>query len=115
MQTAKRHVDKTDIGAGIWVSTVFLGLDHSFFDDEPPLLFETMVFGADPDPDRAYADVYQERCSTWDEAVEMHKRAVYWALERYAPTDVMKLLKDTLTKGASDERAANPRQAGSDS
>ncbi len=29
---------------GVVVSTVFLGLDHNFFGDGPPLLFETMVF-----------------------------------------------------------------------
>lgn len=28
---------------GVVVSTVFLGLDHSFLDDVPPILFETLV------------------------------------------------------------------------
>ena len=50
------------------VSTVFLGLDHSFGGGKP-LLFETMIFGGKHDE-------YQERCSTWEEAEEMHKRAV---------------------------------------
>lgn len=27
-----------------WISTVFLGLDHSFLGKSPPILFETMVF-----------------------------------------------------------------------
>jgi hypothetical protein len=48
------------------VSTVFLGLDHRY-GEEPPLIFETMIFG------RGFE--YQERCSTWDEAVAMHDRA----------------------------------------
>lgn len=52
---------------GIIVSTVFLCVDHSW-DDGPPYLFETMIFGGDNDG-------YQERCSTWNEAVAMHKRA----------------------------------------
>lgn len=52
---------------GIRVSTVFLGLDHSF-GGPVPLLFETMIFGGEHDE-------YQERCSTWDEAEAMHKRA----------------------------------------
>jgi len=47
------------------VSTVFLGLDHSF-GSGPPLLFETMVFGSKED--------IQERYSTWDEALAGHKR-----------------------------------------
>lgn len=29
----------------ILVSTIFLGLDHSFSDDGPPVLFESMIFG----------------------------------------------------------------------
>lgn len=38
-----RRVDATEIGDAR-VSTVFLGLDHSF-GDGPPEVFETMVFG----------------------------------------------------------------------
>lgn len=47
------------------VSTVFLGLDHSF---EPgfPEYFETMVF-------QNGSDVYMERCETWEQAEIMHK------------------------------------------
>lgn len=52
---------------GADVSTVFLGLDHSF-GGEPPMLFETMIFGGDHDQ-------YQDRYSTWDEAEEGHKLA----------------------------------------
>lgn len=54
------------------ISTVFLGLDHGFHYTNRPLLFETMVFGEDKH------DVYLERCSTWDEAIEMHKKAIEW-------------------------------------
>lgn len=50
----------------IIVSTVFLGFNHSF-GDNVPLLFETMVFGGD-------FDGWQERCSTWQDAMEQHKR-----------------------------------------
>ena len=53
---------------GIWVSTVFLGLDHSYNPDGPPILFETMIFGGPHNE-------YQERYSTWDEAIEGHERA----------------------------------------
>jgi hypothetical protein len=56
------------------VSTVFMGLDHSFerFRNPaaPPILFESMAFW----PGR---DGYeQERCSTWVEAEAMHARIV---------------------------------------
>jgi hypothetical protein len=65
----KRHVAQTKKFIGhVYISTVFLGLDHSFFSDIP-LLFETMIFGGRDNR-------YQERYSTWDEAVKGHKRAV---------------------------------------
>jgi hypothetical protein len=51
---------------GVTVSTVFLGLDHQY-DDGPPLLFETMVFGGGEDE-------MMDRYTTWDEAVAGHKR-----------------------------------------
>lgn len=44
---AERHVAGNTIN-GIRVSTVFLGLDHSYFEDEP-ILFETMIFGGEHD------------------------------------------------------------------
>ena len=47
------------------VSTVFLGLDHSF-GNGPPMLFETMVFGVALDQE-------QDRCSTWEAAEKMHE------------------------------------------
>lgn len=54
---------------GIEVSTVFLfGINHRY-DDGPPLLFETIIFGGEHDE-------YQERYPTWDEAVAGHARAV---------------------------------------
>ena len=40
--------------AVVWeVSTVWLGLDHSFDDHGPPLIFETMVFGEGSSTDEA--------------------------------------------------------------
>lgn len=53
---------------GIRVSTVFLGIDHRFNEDGPPILFETMIFGGPHDG-------FQDRCSTWKEAVAMHINA----------------------------------------
>lgn len=48
------------------VSTVFLGLDHSFgINDPTPILFETMVFGGPHDQE-------MNRCATWEEAEKMH-------------------------------------------
>ncbi len=68
MEKAKRHVAKTQVGA-VNISTVFLGLDHSFNDDGPAVLFETMIFGGKHDQD-------EWRYHTWDEAEQGHKLAV---------------------------------------
>lgn len=64
-EKAERHVADETIN-GVRVSTVFLGIDHSFGDGGPPILFETMAFlGESEDSDR---------CSTWEEAEAMHAR-----------------------------------------
>ena len=49
----------------VTVSTVFIGLDHSFGGGEP-VLFETMVFGGPLDGE-------MDRCSTWEGAEKMHE------------------------------------------
>jgi len=71
--TAERIVKQEEID-GVKVSTVFLGLDHSFSEGDP-LLYETMIFGG-PHND------YQERCSTRAQAVEIHARARQLAFGR---------------------------------
>jgi len=68
-ETAPRHVARTSLPGGIEVSTVFLGLDHRFGGDGPPLIFETMVFGGE-------YDQYQDRYSTWEEAEKGHADVV---------------------------------------
>lgn len=40
-----KKVVQTTLPNGIWVSTVLLGLDHSWNSEGPPLIFETMAFG----------------------------------------------------------------------
>jgi hypothetical protein len=39
----QKIVARSDLPGGVWVSTVLLGLDHSF-GSGPPVIFETMVF-----------------------------------------------------------------------
>jgi hypothetical protein len=56
---------------GQWLSTVFLGLDHSF-GGYVPILFETMAFGFDPE-ESEWSDNYCERYATAEEAVANHK------------------------------------------
>lgn len=68
IEKSPRHVGQDDIGDAR-VSTVFLGLDHSFITVGAPVLFETMVFGGK-------FDEQQERYRTYEEAEEGHKRWV---------------------------------------
>ncbi len=67
----KRIVAKTKVYEGCNVSTVFLQLDHSYNrgPNDPPIVFETMVFGGTEDQS-------QERYATWAEAVAGHARWV---------------------------------------
>ena len=65
---ATKRVARTTVGE--WeVSTVWLGLDHSFMEDSPPLIFETMIFGGEWDTECW-------RYSTEAEALEGHQEAV---------------------------------------
>ena len=88
--TANRRVAYTDIIPDVYVSTVFLGLDHSF-GSGPPLLFETMAFGVEGymriflsqgDPSRRGKSkpippgIDTDRYTTWDEAEAGHYRIV---------------------------------------
>lgn len=66
-EDADRHVNKTEIGE-VRISTVFLGLDHSF-GEEGIILFETLIFGGE-------FDQRMWRYSTWEEAEIGHREAV---------------------------------------
>ena len=67
-----RRVARTEVPLGdgekAEVSTVFLGLDHSF-GEGPPLIFETMVFGGELDQEC-------ERYTTEAQALEGHERMI---------------------------------------
>jgi hypothetical protein len=73
-ETFDRHVRLTEFDNGDRVSTVFLGIDHSFHGGTP-ILFETMIFGGPHDG-------YQERYETWDDAVLGHINALLMYFER---------------------------------
>lgn len=65
-------VAQTTLPDGKWVSTVWLGLDHTFSGEGPPLIFETMVFPSKGD----FSETYCERYSTLEEARAGHERIV---------------------------------------
>ena len=56
------------------VSTVDLGLDHSFGIGEP-LYYETMIFNWEDETENPFSD-YQERYSTEEEAKKGHEEAI---------------------------------------
>jgi len=72
-----RHADhsiRKDIYDGARVSTIFLGLDHSFFPESIPVLFETMVFSDEADSESLRTwDQHQERYHTKHDAIIGHE------------------------------------------
>lgn len=65
----ERAARKTKVNDDTDVSTVWLGLDHSFSAGGPPIIFESMIFGGNLDQE-------QHRYSTMDEAHADHERLV---------------------------------------
>jgi hypothetical protein len=63
----RKAVRQETIG-DIFVSTVFLGLDHAW-NSGIPVLWETMIFGGEHDQ-------YQERYSSYEDALEGHQIAL---------------------------------------
>ena len=70
-ETKRRRVFERagDIVGECSVSTVFLGLNHAFGDNEIPILFETMIFGGEHDQS-------QWRCSCYKDAEIQHQNAL---------------------------------------
>lgn len=63
----KRRIARTKVSEDVEVSTVFLGLDHSFLPGATPILFETLVFGGERDGE-------MERYCTLEDAMQGHER-----------------------------------------
>jgi len=74
--SAKRVVCQETIAQNR-ISTIFMGIDHGWLDDGPPILWETMTFGAKLDCD-------QERCAgSREQAEAMHEEMVQRVCEAY--------------------------------
>ena len=63
------RVGETEVGDRR-VSTVWLGLDHNYWGDGPPLIFESMAFGEGWDDEKV------RRYSTWEQAEAGHAAMV---------------------------------------
>lgn len=73
------------------ISTVWLGLNHNFSRNGPPLIFETMVFGG-------ALDGYQERYSTKELAAEGHARWVQTVRDAEEVTAMAESIVDEATR-----------------
>lgn len=74
----KYGIIKQERFGNLYISTVWLGIDHNFVsfirenpEESKPILFETMVFSDDEKH-----DVYMERYSTKEEALQGHNRVM---------------------------------------
>ena len=74
-ESADRRVAWHVVG-DVRVSTVFIGLDHSF-GSGPPQFFETLVLGGE-------FNNFQERYATWTEAEAGHAVVLKWVKEGIA-------------------------------
>ena len=63
----RKAVKQEHIG-DVFISTVFLGLDHAW-DSDVPVLWETMIF-------RGEHDQYMDRYTSVEEALEGHQKAL---------------------------------------
>lgn len=75
-ETHDRQVDVDDITSKVYVSTVFLGIDHNFSHEGLPKLWETLIFGGP-------MDGKGERYSSLKAAQAGHKRHVLIAKGEY--------------------------------
>lgn len=65
----ERRIAQDKLPNDVRVSTVFLGIDHNWNLEGPPILFETMIFGGKHDQ-------FQDRYATKDEAIAGHAKAL---------------------------------------
>lgn len=69
-----KRVAETQVGP-YWISTVWLGIDHSF-GSGPPVIFETMVFATSEDMESLGPDLDMERYCTEEQARVGHEAMV---------------------------------------
>lgn len=65
---------KVDVVNGLKVSTICVGTNSNFLNNNPPILFETMVFPGD-----SWSEMYSDRYQTYQQALVGHDKAVTMA------------------------------------
>lgn len=66
-----RNIKVTNITDDVFISTVFLGLDHGF-GNPIPIVFETLVFGGPLDNEGARYSFYQEAIEGHEHFIRLH-------------------------------------------
>lgn len=71
-------IKQEELPSGLWVSTVWLGLNHRFLgeENEKPIIFETMVFSGKDKHGHWTDGIDQERYCTEKEAIKGHEKMV---------------------------------------
>lgn len=107
-----RRVALTQVGPWV-ISTVFLGLNHRFYGDGPPIVFETMIYTAETFPHDFFGRIeehsdwtdYQTRCATWEQAEAMHMAAYVQANAWLTQVDLLGLdIKELVTQREEQDR-----------
>ena len=76
IRVRQETLSNDQIDGEFFVSTVFLGMDHSFSDPSaPPLVFETYISGPQCPQVGGFEQLWDvmERYSTWDQAIAGHE------------------------------------------
>jgi hypothetical protein len=94
-QNKERIVGKTKTLYGEYLSTVWLGLDHNFFQTGPPLIFETMLFApTDREADREYITTASfDKPNDPEKEEGYNRRRAY--IRKYYPHDQLQLRYST--------------------
>jgi hypothetical protein len=82
----RRRIARTEIAPGVWVSTVFLGLDHAMPDEQGPVLFETLVIGGPLDDTMLRYRTYDEAEAGHASMVEAVEKAIHAAMDECCPS-----------------------------
>jgi hypothetical protein len=88
---------------GWMVSTVWLGINHRFTGDGPPVIFETMIFppGDEMGDGTVWSEQYMDRYSTEAAAQAGHDQAISALRERLGD-DAMADIAGPIVDGSSD-------------
>lgn len=85
-----RHVGD-DVVDGLRVSTVFLGIDHNFTGNGPPVLWETMLFAVGAPLGHAWQD-FQRRYTSRTSALAGHRLVAGGIAKKMSSHDLHALL-----------------------